>query len=102
MAMPGAYQPAGIIATVFDNDVESLLTAQPLGHMSHDYANQGFDSLHEAMDAAYEAHKNGEFASGTDADAAGESAAGGGDKAMMAGQFAAAGELPEGKHVHLG
>ena len=41
MAMPGAYQPAGIIATVFDNDVESLLTAQPLGHMSHDYANQG-------------------------------------------------------------
>ena len=67
MAMPGAYQPASIIATVFDNDVESLLTAQLLGHMSYDYANQGFDSLHEAMDAAYEAHKNGEFASGSDA-----------------------------------
>ena len=38
MAMPGAYQPAGIIV-----------------------------SLHEAMDAACEAHKNGEFASGSDA-----------------------------------
>lgn len=85
MAMPGAYQPAGIISTVFDNDIESLLKAQPLGHMSYDYANQGFDSLHEAMDAAYEAHKNGEFASGDAADAAGEGAAGGGDKAMMAG-----------------
>ena len=102
MVMPGAYQPAGIIATVFDNDVESLLTAQPLGHMSYDYANQGFDSLHEAMDAAYEAHKNGEFASGSDADAAGQSLSFAERQGMMAGQFAAAGELPEGEHVHLG
>ena len=85
MAMPGAYQPAGIIATVFDSDVETLLKAQPLGHMSYDYANQGFDSLHESMDAAYAAHQAGEFASGSDADAAGEGAAGGGDKAMMGG-----------------
>ena len=84
MAMPGAYQPAGIIATVFDNDVETLLKAQPLGHMSYDYANSGFESLHESMDAAYASHQAGEFAaSGTDA--AGEGAAGGGDKAQMAG-----------------
>lgn len=102
MAMPGAYQPAGIIVTVFDNDVESLLTAQPLGHMSYDYANQGFASLHEAMDAACEAHKNGEFASGSDADASGQSLSFAERQGMMAGQFAAAGELPEGEHVHLG
>ena len=39
--MPGAYQPAGIIATVFDNDVESLLTAQPLGHMRYGLCQPG-------------------------------------------------------------
>ena len=54
------------------------------------------------MDAAYEAHKNGEFASGSDADAAGQSLSFAERQGMMAGQFAAAGELPEGEHVHLG
>ena len=36
------------------------------------------------------------------ADAAGQSLSFAERQGMMAGQFAAAGELPEGEHVHLG
>lgn len=79
--MPGAYQPEGIISVVFDSNIDEQLKVQPLGHMSFDYANSGTESLHESMDEAYAKHQAGEL--GTVAET--EGAAGGGDKAMMAG-----------------
>ncbi|MEE8716715.1 MAG: FAD-binding protein [Coriobacteriales bacterium] len=85
--MPGSYQPAGIISTVFDSKIIDQVKVQPLGHMSYDYANQSDDQLQQTLDAAYESYKNGEFSASSasaDADAA---ATGGatGNKAMMGG-----------------
>lgn len=81
--MPGAYQPEGIISTIFDSNVEEQLKVQPLGHMSYDYANQDFSSLKESMDEAYATHQAGGFTAG--GDTGGADASAGGDKAMMAG-----------------
>jgi fumarate reductase flavoprotein subunit len=88
-AMPGAYQPAGIISTVFDSKIIDQVKVQPLGHMSYDYANQTDEQLQETLDAAYASYQNGEFSAAAAADsAASDSASEGGatgDKAMMAG-----------------
>ena len=81
-AMPGAYQPEGFICTVFDSNIEEQMKAQPLGHMSYDYANMDFSSLQETLDAAYAGGAGGSNGTGN---GAGEGAAGGGDKAMMGG-----------------
>ena len=81
-AMPGAYQPQGFICTVFDSNIEEQLKAQPLGHMSYDYANADFSSLQETLDAAYAGGAGGSNGTGN---GTGEGAAGGGDKAMMGG-----------------
>lgn len=91
--MPGAYQPEGVISTVFDAKVIDQVKVQPLGHMSYDYANQSDDALQEQLDAAYASYQNGEFSApageedGGSQAADGDGAAGGvtGDKAMMAG-----------------
>ena len=64
-SMPGGYQPSGIISCVFDSNVDEMLMAQPLGHMSFDYSD-GFDSLHETMDAAYASYQAGEFETAAD------------------------------------
>ena len=53
MAMPGVKQPAGDICTVFDNDIETLLNAQPFGHMSLDMVNTDLSTIRATMDAAY-------------------------------------------------
>lgn len=92
------------------------MKAQPLGHMSYDYANMDFSSLQETLDAAYAGGAGGSNGTGN---GAGEGAAGGGDKAMMggvnvfaaddyetlgmlAGQFAATGAINGGEVVHVG
>lgn len=93
--MPGAYQPEGIISTVFDDNVEEQLKAQPLGHMSYDYANTDFASLREQMDAAYAA---GAPASSIE----GDDAAAGGDKANMAGATLVAADDFETLGTYLG
>lgn len=80
-AMPGAQQPSGIISTLFDANVEGLLKAQPFGHMSFDYANGTFDSLHETMDKAYAGKENG---SADTTDSSSSESEAGTDKAQMA------------------
>ena len=100
MAMPGVKQPSGDICTVFDDNIEPLLQAQPFGHMSLDMVNTDLDGIRETMKAAYEggeygsAGKPDEAASG-EGDAAGApsgdgSAAGGIVAAMSAGTVYAA------------
>lgn len=93
--MPGAYQPEGIISTVFDDNVEEQLKAQPLGHMSYDYANTDFSSLRAQMDAAYAA---GAPASSIE----GDNAAAGGDKATMGGATLVAADDFETLGTYLG
>lgn len=79
MAMPGARQPEGIIATLFDANVEELLKAQPFGHMVYDYSSGDFTSIHETMDKAYAGGAKGS------ADEESEESGGAGtDKAQMA------------------
>ena len=94
-AMPGAYQPAGIISTVFDDNVEEQLKAQPLGHMSYDYANTDFASLRAQMDEAYAAGAPSSSIEGADA-------AAGGDKANMAGATLVAADDFETLGTYLG
>ena len=59
MAMPGAKQPTGDICTVFDDNIEPLLEAQPFGHMALDMTNTDMDSIRATMDAAYAGGANG-------------------------------------------
>ncbi len=85
MAMPGVKQPAGDICTVFDDDIEPLLRAQPFGHMSLDMVNTDLDSIRSTMAAAYAGGPNG-----SDGESSGD---GGGNSfamAMMAGNVYAA------------
>lgn len=77
---PGARQPGGTICTLFDSNVEKQLKAQPLGHMSYDYANSDFASLKQTLDAAYAGGAKGSDASSDEASDTESS----GDKAMMA------------------
>ncbi|MEE8716691.1 MAG: FAD-binding protein [Coriobacteriales bacterium] len=58
-AMPGVKQPSGDICTVFDSDIETLLAAQPYGHMALDMANTDLASLHATMNTAYAGKENG-------------------------------------------
>lgn len=94
-AMPGAYQPEGIISTVFDSNIEEQLKAQPLGHMSYDYANTDFAQLKEQMDAAYAAGAPSEPITGDDGSA-------GGNKAQMAGATLVAADDFETLGTYLG
>jgi hypothetical protein len=64
MSMPGAKQPAGMIYTIFGSNVDDLLRAQPFGHMSWDYVNGDFSSIHATMDAALAAGAAGVEAAG--------------------------------------
>lgn len=59
MAMPGVKQPAGDICTVFDDNIEPLLNAQPYGHMALDMVNTDLDSIRATMKAAYEGGEYG-------------------------------------------
>lgn len=79
MVMPGVKQPAGDICTVFDNDIETLLAAQPYGHMALDMVNTDLDGIRETMAAAYAGGANGsEGASGEgEGDAEGDGSAAG-------------------------
>lgn len=76
-AMPGAKQPDGVTCSVFDSNVEELIKAQAFGHMSYDYAEKGFDGLHETMEKAYAGGEQGS----ADGDEAENTA--GADKALM-------------------
>ena len=78
-AMPGAWQPDGIISTVFDSNVEDLLRAQPFGHMCFDYSSGDFTSIHETMDKAYAGGANGS----ADVDEGASEGQAGMDKAQM-------------------
>ena len=99
-AMPGSYQPSGIISCVFDSNVEEMLMAQPLGHMSYDYSS-GFDSLLETLDSAYASYQAGEFDTATEEESDDESASGG-DKAQMSGATLYAADTLEELGGYLG
>ncbi|RDB67969.1 FAD-binding protein [Eggerthella sinensis] len=72
-AMPGAWQPSGEIATVFDSNVEELIKAQPFGHMAIDYSSGDFSAIHAVMEKAYAGKEKG---SADDADAKKDGAGG--------------------------
>ena len=75
MAMPGVKQPSGDICTVFDDNIEPLLNAQPYGHMSLDMVNTDLDSIRATMKAAVE---GGEYGSAGKPDENASGAADGG------------------------
>lgn len=83
--MPGVKQPSGDICTVFDDDIETLLAAQPFGHMSLDMVNTDLSQIRATMQAAVE---GGEYGSAGKPD---ESASGEGDG--PAGDGSAAGNI---------
>ena len=89
MAMPGVKQPSGDICTVFDDNIEPLLNAQPYGHMALDMVNTDLDSIRATMKAAVEggeygsAGKPDESASGEGDGPAGDGSAAGGIVAAM-------------------
>lgn len=77
-SLPGARQPEGMICTLFDDNIEDLLTVQAFGHLSFDYARDGFDALRATMAKAYAGGPNGSADEGQEA--GGEA---GTDKAAM-------------------
>ncbi len=84
MAMPGVKQPAGDICTVFDDNIEPLLNAQPYGHMALDMVNTDLDGIRATMQAAYEGGANGSAGAAAEGEGAeGDGSAAGGIVASM-------------------
>lgn len=92
MAMPGAKQPTGDICTVFDDNIEPLLQAQPYGHMALDMVNTDLNSIRETMAAAYAGGEYGSAGAPEEASAEGDAPAEGASE----GAGAPEGGAPEG------